>query len=425
VSSDRLIPREDIKFQRVIIEYLGGKETKQLLNMAEILLDQSYTCSITINLKHIQCREMVIEHNVFATLIFESSLRPTMEFSYSLILPNSLKVLHSYSSLVIVRIPRDLEELVCTGLLDIIGSWRMPESLRVFKAYRITDGTKKLLLSYYKSLKLRSLAIRLDTGLDFKYLKDLEELELYIYEPSERIPFFPPKLKKLHIVHDNEYYEYAEALPSLPKTLKEFMFSSIGNSYDMSLPKLPSGLEILKLEVQITKKINYFPESITELTLHGYSHRVIFSKLCKLRVLRIGYYKYDLKGLCDGLEELIFEDFSEYNRNIVLPPTVKKVWLSDSFNRKIDLPDSLEEIIFGYEFNQKVVLPPRAIKVTFGNRFNQEIDLPDSLKEIVFGECFNKPIKKLPPNLRRLVVGKHLKDSLPPLPRTLKEINFL
>jgi hypothetical protein len=227
-------------------------------------------------------------------------------------------------------------------------------------------------------------------GLDFGYLKDIEELGLHIYGTSDRIACFPPRLK-LHIIYHNNYYNYSEVLPSLPETLREFTSLSIGNGYDMSLPKLSFGLEILKLEVHRNKEIDYLLKSITELTLHGYSHRVIFSKLFKLRVLRIGYYKCDLKGLCDGLEELIFEDFSKYNRNIVLSPTVKRVWLSDSFNQKIDLPDSLEEIIFGHEINQKVV-PPRVIKVVFGKHFNQETNLPDSLKEIVFGEYF-KSIK--------------------------------
>jgi hypothetical protein len=393
--------------------------------MAKRLLDQNYTCSIRINLEHIQCREIEINHNAFATLIFDSSLEPAMEFSYSVILPNSLKVLHSYSDLVIAKIPRNLEELVCTGLLDITESWWFPESLKVFKAYHITDGVRDVLRSCYKSLKLRSLAVRLSAGLDFKYLKNLEELILYFYKSSEKIPCFPPRLKKLHIVYDNEYDDYSEALPNLPETLKEFTFTSSSYEYHMSLPKLPYGLEILKLEVDLAKKISYFPESIVELTLHGYYHKINFSNLCKLRVLRLGHYKYDLKGLCNGLEELIFEDFSGYNKNIMLPPTVKKVLLSDSFNQKIDLPDSLEEIIFGDEFNQKVILPSKAINVHFGKCFNQEVDLPDSLKEIAFGECFNKPIKKLPLNLRRLTIGEHLKDSLPPLPPTLKKINFL
>jgi hypothetical protein len=125
----------------------------------------------------------------------------------------------------------------------------------------------------------------------------------------------------------------------------------------MSLSKLSFGLEIIRLEVYLNKEIDYVTESIIELTLHEYCHRVIFIKLCKLTVLRIGYYKRDLKGLCDELEELIFE----ISENIIeiqyvllqLSPTIKRVWLSDSFNRKIDLSDLPEEIIFGYEFNQR------------------------------------------------------------------------
>jgi hypothetical protein len=416
VSSNKLIPKNGIKAEKVIIDCLDRSYIRKPSNPDT----QSY--EEIANLKHIQCRKMwicdIISHPTIVLAEGLEELKIGFSQSY-LALPNSLRILHCYSDVTIKRMSQNLEELSCRGAVDIIDSPELPKSLSIFRAERLGNRAQSALLSCYKSLKLKSLIISLDVGLDFRYLESLEKLYLKIYEEFEKIPCFPPKLKKLYILCN----EYSTPLPEIPKTLKEFRFS-LSKTYKLPLPKLPSGLEVLKLEGVFIERID-FPESIRELTFFEYPHEIDFSKLCNLKILKIGNYDYDLTDLCDGLEELIFDCFSEYDRDIILPRTVRRVHLSNLFNREIVLPESLEEIIFGDRFNQKVVMPSRIVKVTFGNRFNQEIDLPDSLQEVSFDRSFNRPIKKLPSNLKRLRIGKRYKGLLPPLPKTLKELEFL
>jgi hypothetical protein len=423
-SSIELIPRSGIKAQKIIIGYLGKSKDLKLINLRKFSTPHAEDLKyrIIVDLRYIQCREMKVADPIkYPIIIFAEGLEKLKIdiFRSYLILPDSLRILHCYSDVIIKRISQNLEELICKESVDIIAPFELPKNLSVFEAGHLGDGIRSALLSCYKSLKLKSLTIPFNIGLDFKYLDNIEELCIKDYKRIlEKISYFPPKLKKLHIICS----EYPMLLPKLPKTLKEFKF--VLDAYEFSLPKLPSELEVLELGGIFIKEID-FPKSIRELTFSEYPHEIDFSRLCNLKILRIGDYYYDLTNLCDGLEELIFDPFSEYDREIILPHTVRKVRLSNSFNREILLPESLEEIIFGDRFNQKVVLPSRIVKVAFGNRFNQEIDLPDSLQEVSFGRSFDMPIKKLPSNLKRLRIGKRYKGLLPPLPKTLKELEFL
>jgi hypothetical protein len=397
VGSDQIIPKTGVKAQKVVIERI--ERNVQMLDAEEY----SYSC-LVVDLKHIQCREMTIKDiKLRSIIIFAEGLEKLIISGIStsfLILPDSLKILASYSDIIIKRMSRNLEELVCKGFIDIVSPFEFPKSLSILKIECIKeDRIRDALLSCYRSLKLKSLSIALNTGLDFKCLETLRELHLKVYRTFERIPSFPSRLEKLCI----KCSMYSQALPKFPETLKEFSFS-IAGEYELSLPEFPSGLEILKLKGHFSGRIN-FTESIRKLTFFEYSHKIDFSKLRNLRILRIGNYNYELAGLCDGLEELIFERFSEYNKSIVLPRSIKKVKLPDSFDREIILPDSLEEIIFGNDFNRKVILPPKITKVIFGNRFNQEIRLSGSLQAISLEKVLNKRIERVFSNLKCLRIG--------------------
>jgi hypothetical protein len=424
VKSSSLIPKSGIKVPKVVIEFLIEDQIRKLDKLSKRFNEpyEKYGYK-TVDLRHIKCREMKIENgsiNFTTTIILPEGLEK-FKAGYTqsyLVLPDSLRILDCLNDIIIKRMSQNLEELICKGDVNITDPFELPKNLSVFRAEYLGDRIRSALLSCYKDLNLKSLTIPFNIGLDFECLKTLEELYINDHDEFEMIPCFPPRLKKLYI----RCSEYPTLLPEFPKTLKEFIFDL--ETYKFPLSKLPSGLEVLKLKGHFFERID-FPESIRKLTFSRYAHKIDFSKLCNLRVLRIENYDHDLIDLCDGLEKLIFHKYSKYNRNIILPRTVRKVRLSNSFNREIVLPESLEKIIFGDSFNQKIVLPPRVIKVIFGECFNQEIDLPDSLQEVSFEERFDRPIKRLPPNLKRLRIGKHYKSLLPSLPKTLKELKFL
>ena len=96
------------------------------------------------------------------------------------------------------------------------------------------------------------------------------------------------------------------------------------------------------------------------------------------------------------------------------------------------LPDSLEEIYFGYSFNQPIdnIKFPKNLKViVFSNKFNQSINnvkFPDHLVSIHFGDEFNKQIDnaKFPDNLQIITFGNSFCQLITNLPILLKELRL-
>ena len=64
-----------------------------------------------------------------------------------------------------------------------------------------------------------------------------------------------------------------------------------------------------------------------------------------------------------------------------------------SFNKPINLPNSLTHLTFGYSFNQLIDLPNNLTHLTFGYKFNQPITLPDSLTYLYLEYSFSKPLR--------------------------------
>lgn len=69
-----------------------------------------------------------------------------MEFIYYLIPPETVRILHCYTSLILHEIPESLEELICRGTLDVMRYFRLPKNLMVFEVDYITDSTIYVML---------------------------------------------------------------------------------------------------------------------------------------------------------------------------------------------------------------------------------------------------------------------------------------
>src|SRR5207253_2389064 len=107
---------------------------------------------------------------------------------------------------------------------------------------------------------------------------------------------------------------------------------------------------------------------------------------------------------------------SNFNQPLidVLPKSLEAIKFGKSFDNKINsLPVGLKYIKFGFNFNQKIsrqFFPNSINTIIFGDEFNNPLDdvLPDNLSCLKLGWEFNKPIKKLPDNLKLLIVnGKY------------------
>lgn len=114
-----------------------------------------------------------------------------------------------------------------------------------------------------------------------------------------------------------------------------------------------------------------------------------------------------------------------------LPGNLRKLKLGYSFNQRLSLPDSVEELEFGTRFNRELEspLPTNLSVLRFGERFNQRFArgiLPENLREISFGMSFDTRLEKgiLPENLEYLDLGKSYNHKLERgvLPRNLKTL---
>jgi hypothetical protein len=91
------------------------------------------------------------------------------------------------------------------------------------------------------------------------------------------------------------------------------------------------------------------------------------------------------------------------------------------FNRSIDLPNTIEQLNFGYHFNQPLILPTTLTHLTLGNEFNQPINLPNSLIYLSLDECFNQEIN-LPFGLKYLKLGTNNHRIINNLVNTIEEL---
>jgi hypothetical protein len=402
---------QKIKAKRIVIDYIINKHVSR---EDKISINPH---SITISLKHMECREMVIKDiGISCTIEFFSGLQKLViedrSVKVALILPDSLKSLYADEIIIIGKLPDTLREIECYQIHQAPGgSLELPKTLEAFNIHKVDKGIYNAFLSCYKNLPLKSLTVSPEMQLDLSTLEGLQKLYLNDFEELE-IPSLPPRLKVLHIICDGNY---TRQLPELPKTLKEFRF--VTEDYYFSISNLPN-LETLELCGEFFERIE-FPETLRKLTLYGYHHKIDFSKLYNLKTLRLGKYLYNLTDLCDGLEELIFEDFSSFDNNIILPNTLRKIVFGPDFNREVSLPESLEEVIFGKHFNRKIKLPSKLKRLYLQRSFNHEIDLPDSLEELYLSDRFDNPIKRLPPRLKFLRIGEFFSHPLPELPKTL------
>lgn len=97
------------------------------------------------------------------------------------------------------------------------------------------------------------------------------------------------------------------------------------------------------------------------------------------------------------------------------------------FNKNVDiLPNSLEEIYFGYSFDKPVDnLPENLIRIFFDNNFNQPVNkLPIKLKEIHFGISFNQSVDYLPNFLEKIYFEGSFNHCIDNLPDTLNLISL-
>lgn len=266
-------------------------------------------------------------------------------------------------------------------------------------------------------LKLNSVNIEcykldnLPSGLKKLYLPISYEYEL------DNLPL---ELEDLYLYVNNTFQQ---SLSYLPESLKVLRITSIKNNNPVNIncDNLPNGLEKLFLCGNINCELNNLPRNLKTLYLMQTYNIMIYNIPDGIEKLKIPIdYKF-LKEIFSStntvkLKKLIIGDV--YNNHLRT---------TSSFDLK-QIPDSVEEIVFGDTFNQHLTYLPKEVKkITFGFNYNQPIgygNLPDGIEYLEFGYNFNNTINKYPSNLKILKFGRNYSSKIENLPYGLVELEI-
>lgn len=145
----------------------------------------------------------------------------------------------------------------------------------------------------------------------------------------------------------------------------------------------------------------------------------------KLRVVTFGHsFNSALDFLPESLEEIEF-GFC-FNQTVELPRNLRKVTFGKRFACPIRIPPRLEELLFHWEgvFNSELVFPENSCMklLKLSNMFDHAIDLKEGLETVFFGDHFNFPLR-LPSTLKTLSFGSVFNQQVD-FPSGIKSVGF-
>lgn len=244
-------------------------------------------------------------------------------------------------------------------------------------------------------------------------LKNIEEVRLNDVMDINIIDFLPD-----HITQIDMGYLYNVQIKKWPNNLKDLV---IGNNYHYSLDNLPQNLQLLCMNG--SSKIDNLPEGLIELRIGGEFKNSIDNLPSNLRFLQIGgNFSQKLDNLPKSLESLYIVD-RYYGSLDNLPENLISLEINNSYNKPLDfLPRNLKRLVL-FDFCNSVANFPNGLKhLSISNCRNLDINcLPDSIEFLVLGcrrnvfylgrdrffkvcRFFNEEIKKLPSNLKTIIL---------------------
>jgi len=125
------------------------------------------------------------------------------------------------------------------------------------------------------------------------------------------------------------------------------------------------------------------------------------------------------------------EIFGEITRPLQMPNKIKKITLSETFNKSIKgcIPNTVTHLTFGNSFNKSIkgCIPNSVTHLTFGNSFNQSIKgcIPNSVIHLTFGCYFNQSILgNIPNSVSHLTFGRLFGKSIDGIPNSVTHLNI-
>lgn len=330
-------------------------------------------------------------------------LWPIMEISF----PDSIEILHlsaNKSKDRIMNFPKNLKKFFCYYSLNQEIIPELPNGLIELELRQSNLGTN--LPDSIEILKGISYPLE-------HYPNNLKEIE-FDNNFNEEVNNLPFGLEKIIFGK-----RFSRSVQKLPSTVREIQF---GEDFNLTVSKLPYGLKKLEFEDKFNKPIDKLPDTIEELRL-GYKFNQVVNKwpasLKRLEFDTHSKFNHPLVNLPDGLKEIYLSFW--YNIKIeVFPRELEIIDMGDRYSFPLDnFGPNLKKLILPRRFNFPLENLPIGLKyLKLGNDFNQSLDfLPDTLEVLILGIAFYESLANLPSSLKALSIREALIvsdiDSLP------------
>lgn len=178
---------------------------------------------------------------------------------------------------------------------------------------------------------------------------------------------------------------------------------TFGDGYSQTLEALPDQLQSLTIGNYFSSQITSFPDTLTTFNFNTWST------------------SSPLPPFPPSLHNLRFHPQAEYTFPLILPESLKRLWLP-IVHLDVALPAQLEELQCTYFSHIEMPLPGTLLKLKYLGDQPCPPVLPQSLQYLSFGVDYNSPLPALPPNLVSLKLGSNFKGQIASLPSTLRHI---
>src|SRR5690606_19243273 len=128
---------------------------------------------------------------------------------------------------------------------------------------------------------------------------------------------------------------------------------------------------------------------------------------------------------CKWISKCGFSFNEAINANLICHHQWYERFININDTGDVELHSNIKALIAGAGFNKRVYVPSSVVQLVFGRFFNQSIDnLPSSIKYLIFGEAFNYPIDRLPSSITHLTFGANFNQSIRGLPSSITHLGL-
>ncbi|KAN0030578.1 hypothetical protein ACTA71_009218 [Dictyostelium dimigraforme] len=227
--------------------------------------------------------------------------------------------------------------------------------------------------------------------------------------------------------------KYVSTIPFIPSTVKTLVINT--TSFGTRVGEIPKTITSLDIGLSGHARVfdkGYLPRDSTTLTDIKIGNCMNSQYLqpgdipSSVKTIRFnnGFNQPLKRGIIpSGVTKVWFNKNSGFNCPLevsTFPSSCTEIQFGSAFNQEIlkgHLPDALISLDLGHYFNRDFILPSTLKTLILSINFNSPLkigDLPTSLEHLEFGDEFNKPLSKgiLPPNLQFLKLSKYFQQQL-------------